>query len=118
MSRSPDPNDGNARPHGGPPHDKAIDDRIAQLESDPSVEKIRKNQQQMDVNGNKVGTNRPDIQYDKNSVHHVVEFDMDPKNGLAHGPDRARRTRARRSTPSSIRTRTTSSIASTRAGWC
>lgn len=45
---------------------------------------IRKNQTQVDVNGNKVGSNRPDVQYDMNGQHMNVEFDTKPENGLQH----------------------------------
>jgi hypothetical protein len=41
-------------------------------------------QQQVDVNGNKVGTNRPDIQYDQGGVHDAVELDTIPSNGARH----------------------------------
>lgn len=36
---------------------------------------IRKNQKQVNFDGNVVGNNRPDIQFDKNNVHYNVEFD-------------------------------------------
>ena len=45
---------------------------------------IRKNQTQVDVNGNKVGSNRPDVQYDENGQHVCVEFDTKSENGLKH----------------------------------
>jgi len=51
----------------------------------PSVTNIRKNQQQVDVNGNNVGANRPDIQYDKNGKHNAIEYDNVPANGTAQG---------------------------------
>jgi hypothetical protein len=81
----PKPNDGNAKPHGGADHDKAIDKEVSNLKKDPSVSNIRKNQQQVDVNGNKVGTNRPDVQYDQNGKHNCVEFDKCSKRSQAHG---------------------------------
>jgi uncharacterized protein RhaS with RHS repeats len=68
-------NGGNASKHGGTGHNRVIDDHIATLQNDPSVTNIRKNQQQVDINGNKVGGNRPDIQYDKAGVHHNIEYD-------------------------------------------
>jgi hypothetical protein len=49
------------------------------------VSNIRKNQQQVDVNGNKVGTNRPDVQYDQGGCHTCVEFDTVPRNSKRHG---------------------------------
>ncbi len=45
---------------------------------------IRKNQQQVDVNGDRVGTNRPDIQYDQNGVHHNVEYDTNSRASTNH----------------------------------
>lgn len=39
----------------------------------------------MDANGNKVGNNRTDIQYDDiNDVHHNVEVDNNPKQSERH----------------------------------
>lgn len=83
--RGPLPNNGNARPHGGDHHNSAIDQRANQLKQDQSVSNIRKNQQQVDVNGNKVGANRPDLQFDQNGCHHCVEFDKIPINSGNHG---------------------------------
>ncbi len=79
------PNNGDAKKHGGDAHNDAIDELIDKLKQNPDVENIRKNQQQVDVNGNKVGTNRPDVQYDKNGDHYVVEYDNVPKNSADHG---------------------------------
>ena len=45
---------------------------------------LKKGQTQVDVNGNKVGSNRPDVQYDENGHHVCVEFDTKPENGLQH----------------------------------
>lgn len=81
----PAPNGGNAKPHGNANHNSAIDERVDQLKKDPSVSNIRKNQQQVDVDGNKVGTNRPDIQYDQGGCHHCVEYDHVPRNSTRHG---------------------------------
>ena len=83
--KAPAPNNGIARPHGGAAHNKAIDDRVRKLRKDKSVSNIRKNQQQTDVNGNKAGNNRPDLQYDKCGTHHCVEYDTVPANGARHG---------------------------------
>lgn len=60
----PLPYGGNSKPHGNANHNSPINNRVGELKQDPSVSNIRKNQQQVDVTGNKVGTNRPDIQYD------------------------------------------------------
>jgi len=84
-AKGPPPNGGTANPHGGPVHNSAIDKEIGQLRQDPAVSNIRKNQQQVDVNGDKAGTNRPDIQYDRDGCHTCVEFDTNPSNGTRHG---------------------------------
>ena len=81
----PPPNGGNAKPHGGLTHNGAIDSRIRELQQNPSVSNIRKNQQQVDINGNRVGTNRPDIQYDQGGCHHCVEYDHVGTNSVRHG---------------------------------
>ena len=80
----PKPNGGTARPHGGRAHDAAIDARVRQLQRDPSVRNVRKNQAQVDANGNKVGNNRPDVQFDRDGCHHCVEYDTKRRNGLRH----------------------------------
>ena len=70
--------------HGGDAHDDAIEARIAILQTTPGVENIRKNQTQVDFNGNRVGNNRPDIQFDQNGQHHNVEYDTDPNRSAHH----------------------------------
>ena len=45
---------------------------------------MRKNQQQVDKDGIKVGRNRPDIQYDKNGVHHNEEYDHKESSSKKH----------------------------------
>ena len=77
------PNGGKAKPHGGQIHNAKIDDFIQGLGDD--VSNIRKNQTQVDVNGKKVGNNRPDVQYDRDGVHYNVEFDTNAKNSNKHG---------------------------------
>ena len=81
----PAPNQGIAKPHGGPAHDGAIDRRIEELKTDPSVTNIRKNQVQVDVEGRRVGNNRPDVQFDRCGIHHCVEYDTRPRNSVRHG---------------------------------
>ena len=83
--QGPRPNNGEAKPHGGDVHDQAIDNLVDQLKQDPEVENIRKNQAQVDADGNKVGNNRPDVQYDKNGSHYNVEYDNVPENSKRHG---------------------------------
>ena len=72
------------RPPGDTGHNQTIDDRIKDLRNDPDVTEIRKNQQQVDVNGNAIGKNRPDIQYDKNGVHHNEEYDTTTRGSQKH----------------------------------
>ena len=78
------PNSGIAPPHGGKEHNKKIDNLIDRLQRDPNVSNIRKNQQQVDVQGNTVGKNRPDVQYDKNEIHTNVEYDTQNRSMQHH----------------------------------
>lgn len=82
--RGPDANDGVAKPHGNADHNKAIDDKIVELEKSDKVEYIRKNQVQVDFEGNKVGNNRPDVQWNADGVHHNYEVDRTRKNSDRH----------------------------------
>ena len=76
------PNRGKAKPHGGTKHNFAIDKYIENLPRDAT--NVRKNQTQVDINGKKVGRNRPDVQYDMDGQHINVEFDTKPENGSNH----------------------------------
>ena len=78
------PNDGIAKPHGKSDHNEYIDKMIDELKEGEGNENIRKNQKQVDVNGNTVGNNRPDIQWDNNGVHHNFEIDRTIKNNQKH----------------------------------
>lgn len=78
------PNGGKAKPHGGPAHNKKIDNLIEKLRVDDDVTNIRKNQKQVDVNGNVVGNNRPDVQFDKHGVHTNVEYDTQTRSMNKH----------------------------------
>ncbi len=80
----PSPNGGNAKSHGGSKHNDAIDTRVNELKSDGEVTNIRKNQTQVDASGKKVGSNRPDVQYDKDGQHHNVEYDNIERNSVKH----------------------------------
>ena len=82
-SKSPPPNNGNSNPHGGPKHDAAIDSKAAEARA-AGAKNIRKNQAQTDANGNKVGDNRPDLQYDLNGTHYNIEFDNTDAGSQAH----------------------------------
>jgi RHS repeat-associated protein len=77
---------GGGPPHGGTFHNDMIDDLVQDLANDPLVDpaSIRKNQQQVDVNGNLAGTNRPDLQYDRDGVHHNVEVDTTSSGSARH----------------------------------
>jgi hypothetical protein len=85
VGQGPSANDGDAKKHGGDRHNQLLDDRVKELLKDPDVTNVRKNQTQVDVDGNKLDTNRPGIQFDKNNKHHVVEYDNDKKASDAHG---------------------------------
>lgn len=61
-----------------------IDGLVDKLKKDDNVSNIRKNQKQVDVNGNVVGNNRPDIQFDKDGVHTNVEYDTRKSSSLKH----------------------------------
>ncbi len=80
----PAPNDGIAAPHGGDEHDTAIDAEIDRVRS-LGAENIRKNQVQVDINGNRVGDNRPDLQYDLDGQHYNVEWDYNQNRSDQHG---------------------------------
>ena len=69
---------------GGEIHNKAIDDYIENIRKDNTVEEIRKNQRQVDLEGNTVGRNRPDVQYNKDEIHYNVEFDTKEHSSEAH----------------------------------
>jgi RHS repeat-associated protein len=72
--------------HGGTEHNSFIDNLVQDLSNDPLVDpaSIRKNQQQVDVNGNLAGTNRPDLQYNRDGVHHNVEVDTTVSGSAGH----------------------------------
>jgi hypothetical protein len=60
------------RPHGGPEHDRAIDDYLEDL-PDEAVD-VRKDQAQVNAKGEKVSDNRPDAQWtDEDGVRHYYE---------------------------------------------
>ena len=82
LKKGPDPNGGKGGKHGNPDHNKAIDDAIKALPD--GAYDIRKNQVQVDFNGNRVGNNRPDIQYNLNGKHYNIEIDRNLKNSQRH----------------------------------
>lgn len=46
---------------------------------------IRVNQQQVNASGERVGVNRPDLQYTLGGQRVYIEYDTNPTNGVAHG---------------------------------
>ncbi|OYX55999.1 MAG: hypothetical protein B7Y86_11150 [Brevundimonas subvibrioides] len=97
---APPANDGVSRPHGAPDHDQAIDDRADEVRGQ-GADDIRKNQTQVDAQGNRVGDNRPDLGYtDSNGVRHNEEW------GRNQGRVEAQGDRARQNDPSCVTTGT------------
>ena len=45
---------------------------------------IRKNQVQVNAAGERVGNNRPDVQYNKEGTHYNYEVDRSAANNAAH----------------------------------
>lgn len=56
-------------------HNEKIDNMINILKKDKDVTNIRNNQKQVDIDGNVVGNNRPDIQFGKQGKHTNIEYD-------------------------------------------
>jgi RHS repeat-associated protein len=95
---APPANDGVSRPHGAPDHDQAIDDRAREVRGQ-GADDIRKNQTQVDAQGNRVGNNRPDLGYtDTNGVRHNEEW------GRNEGRVEGQGDRARQNDPSCVTT--------------
>ncbi len=83
--KAPPANNGNAKPHGGKKHNSSIDSKISGVNKSGKCTDVRKNQCQVDANGNKVGNNRPDAQWnDENGVYHNVEFDNSARQSAHH----------------------------------
>ena len=78
------PNGGKAKPHGKSDHNEAIDSVITELKTDENNKNIRKNQKQVDSQGNTVGNNRPDVQWDNDGIHHNLEVDRTTNNNKHH----------------------------------
>ena len=83
LGLTPCANGGNAKKHGGTGHNNFIDNLIADARSQGATN-IRKNQWQVDVNGNVVGKNRPDVQFDLNGKHYNIEVDTTIKGSVGH----------------------------------
>jgi hypothetical protein len=74
--------------HGGIEHDTEINNYINFIRKNGATN-IRKHQVQVDVNGNTVGNNLPDVQFDimrsnGSMVHINVEFDHVISNSIRH----------------------------------
>ena len=83
-SKAPPANDGNASKHGNDDHNDKID-RKAKDAKEKGHTDIRKNQAQVDANGNKVGDNRPDLQStDKTGQRQIYEVDRTTKSSQNH----------------------------------
>jgi RHS repeat-associated protein len=76
----PPPNNGDCRPHGGGDHWQLILNLVASLQNHGGVTDIRANQWQVDISGNVVGRNRPDVQWTQDGVRHHREFDRGSTN--------------------------------------
>lgn len=79
----PKPNRGKGKPHGNSDHNAKINEKINSVREEGATD-IRKNQAQVDANGNKVGNNRPDVQYNKDGIHYNYEVDRSAANNSAH----------------------------------
>lgn len=84
VRKGPDANKGVAKPHGAVDHNDIIDAKVKELLSTKGVTGIRKNQVQVDAKGNRVGNNRPDLQWDKDGVHYTFEVDRNMRNSNRH----------------------------------
>ena len=80
----PEANDGTSKPHGNADHNNTIDKKVQEIKGQGKARNIRKNQQQVDAQGKKVGRNRPDLQWDKDGIHHNYEVDRNVKNNVKH----------------------------------
>ena len=76
------PNSGIAPPHGGKEHNNKIDNLIDRLQRDPGVSNIRKNQQQVDIQGNTVG--KIDLMYSMIKMKFIQMLNMTRKIGLCN----------------------------------
>jgi RHS repeat-associated protein len=79
-------NDGKGGKHGNDDHNDEIDEILEKARKDGATD-IRKNQAQVNSEGEKVGSNRPDGQYNKEGCHYCVEVDRDPVRGQQHKTD-------------------------------
>jgi hypothetical protein len=85
---APPANNGDSKPHGSPAHDAAVNREVQKMK-DQGYRDIRKNQTQVDAQGNKVGNNRPDAQgtNPQTGQREHVEVDRNPSRGEQHQED-------------------------------
>ena len=62
--KGPKANNGESKPHGNSDHNAKIDEKINSIRGEKATD-IRKNQIQVNAAGERVGNNRPDVQYNK-----------------------------------------------------
>jgi RHS repeat-associated protein len=83
-NEAPPANNGEAKQHGSTDHDAKVNEAVDKAKQDGHTD-IRKNQAQVNANGEKVGNNRPDVQStDKDGNRHNTEIDRSEKNGSKH----------------------------------
>ena len=87
FGNAPPANNGVAPRHGSIEHDARIQQKLGELSAEGvNMKNVRKNQQQVDANGNKVGTNRPDLQWtDSEGKRHYWEIDRSKSSSIKHG---------------------------------
>lgn len=85
---APKPNEGGGKPHGSPEHDARINQEAERMKQE-GYSDIRKNQTQVDADGNRVGNNRPDLQGTNPNTgqREHVEVDRDPARAAQHERD-------------------------------
>ena len=82
---APEANNGDGPKHGGDDHNDAVDNDIKDMR-DKGYTDIRKNQTQVNANGQKVGNNRPDAQGTRpDGTREYREQDNNKKNSERHG---------------------------------
>ena len=81
--KGPKANNGESKPHGNSDHNAKIDEKINSIRGEKATD-IRKNQIQVNAAGERVGNNRPDVQYNKDGKHYNYEVDRSATNNAAH----------------------------------
>jgi len=85
---APNPNNGGGKPHGSAEHDARINQEAVRMKQEGYGD-IRKNQTQVDADGNRVGNNRPDLQGTNPTTgqREHVEVDRNPARAAQHERD-------------------------------